>query len=207
NVAFLIRRPSRFGNTGWPGTGRSGRRSRRMVSISGGSSMLRRAVRVFGAPRTPKWNDARMKAIPCSRSTLSHESAAASLGREAERGDSMLDDSANLIRTAFGAAPRCQAQCKATRERCGRPARRGFTVCSVHGAGTRRRELAGVRTNPRAGSLVHGGRAQQATLVALREVDAAFAAARAEVARLPDRLRAIDDALADLSALRQLLLH
>jgi len=126
---------------------------------------------------------------------------------EAERGESMLDGSANLVRTAFGEAPRCQAQCKATRERCGRPARRGFSVCSVHGAGTRRRELAGVRTNPRSGSLVHGGRAQQATLVALREVDAAFAAARAEVAGQPDRLRAIDEVLADLWALRRVIVQ
>jgi len=132
---------------------------------------------------------------------------ATSVYGEAERVDSMLDDSANLVRTAFGAAPRCQAQCKATRQRCGRPARRGFTVCSVHGAGTRRRELAGVRTNPRAGSLIHGGRAQQATLVALREVDAAFAAARAEVAGRPDRLRAIDEVLADLWALRRLVVQ
>jgi hypothetical protein len=126
---------------------------------------------------------------------------------EEQRGDSMAETSADLVRTTFGAAPRCQAQCKATKERFGRPARRGFTVCSVHGAGTRRRELAGVRTNPRAGSLVHGGRAQQATLVALREVDAAFAAARAEVVGRPDRLRAIDEVLADLWALRRLLVQ
>src|SRR5262249_49283916 len=119
----------------------------------------------------------------------------------------MAEASADLVRTAFGEAPRCQAQCKATKARCGRPARRNFTVCSVHGAGTRRRELAGVRTNPRAGSLVHGGRAQQATLVALREVDAAFAAARAEVAGRPDRLRAIDEVLADLWAIRRLLVQ
>jgi hypothetical protein len=119
----------------------------------------------------------------------------------------MLDGNVNLVRTAFGEAPRCQAQCKATRERCKRPARRECTVCSVHGAGTRRRELAGVRTNPRVGSLVHGGRAQRATLVALREVDAAFAAARAEVASQPARLRAIDDVLADLWALRRLVVQ
>jgi hypothetical protein len=119
----------------------------------------------------------------------------------------MLDSSGDQVRTAFGEAPRCQAQCKATRERCGRPARQGFTVCSVHGAGTRRRELAGVRTNPRAGSLVHGGRAQQATLVALREVDAAFAAARAEAASRPDRLRAIDEVLLDLWALRRVIVQ
>jgi hypothetical protein len=119
----------------------------------------------------------------------------------------MVEASADLVRTVFGEAPRCQAQCKATRERCGRPARRGFTVCSVHGAGTRRREVAGSRTNPRAGSLVHGGRAQQATLVALREVDAAFAAARAEVAGRPDRLRAIDEVLADLWALRRIVVQ
>lgn len=119
----------------------------------------------------------------------------------------MLDDRADLVRTAFGHAPRCQAKCKATRDRCGRPARRGFAVCSVHGAGTRRRELAGVRTNPRAGSLVHGGRAQHATLVALGEVDAAFAAARAEVAGRPARLRDLDEVLADLWALRRLLVQ
>jgi hypothetical protein len=54
---------------------------------------------------------------------------------------------------------------------------------------------------------VHGGRAQQATLVALREVDAAFAAARAEVAGRPDRLRAIDEVLADLWALRRIVVQ
>ena len=54
---------------------------------------------------------------------------------------------------------------------------------------------------------MHGGRTQQATLVALREVDAAFAAARAEVAGRPARLRAIDEVLADLWALRRLLVQ
>jgi hypothetical protein len=54
---------------------------------------------------------------------------------------------------------------------------------------------------------VHGGRTQEATLVALREVDAAFAAARAEAASRPARLRAIDEVLADLWALRRLLVQ
>jgi hypothetical protein len=44
-------------------------------------------------------------------------------------------------------------------------------------------------------------------LVALGEIDTAFAAARAEVAGRPARLRAIDEVLADLWAVRRVLLQ
>lgn len=42
-----------------------------------------------------------------------------------------------------GQARRCQAQSKRTGQQCGKPARRGFNVCTLHGAGSRRREKEG----------------------------------------------------------------
>jgi hypothetical protein len=80
--------------------------------------------------------------------------------------DQALTHSEPLMRTYFGEAPRCQATCKRTGRQCGRPARHGFACCSVHGAGTRRRELAGLRRNPKSGGLTHGLRAQPATQAA-----------------------------------------
>jgi hypothetical protein len=121
--------------------------------------------------------------------------------------DQETSSAERLVRTYFGEAPRCQATCKRTGKQCGRPARRGFSCCTVHGAGSRRRELAGLRTNPKIGRLSHGLRARPATLVALAEIDAVFAAARAEVASQPQRLRDVDAVLADLWGLRRVLLQ
>lgn len=47
-----------------------------------------------------------------------------------------------------GFAPRCQAQSKRHKRQCTQPAARGTSVCSVHGAGTRKRVQDGTRGDP-----------------------------------------------------------
>ena len=51
-------------------------------------------------------------------------------------------------------APRCHAKAKTTGDRCKAPARRGWTVCRMHGAG------GGAPAGPSNGSWLHGGRSQ-----------------------------------------------
>ena len=67
------------------------------------------------------------------------------------------------IRTPFGTAPRCQAKNRQNAQ-CARPARRGYPVCSMHGAGTRKRERAGTRQNPKTAPISTGLTAQPATV-------------------------------------------
>jgi hypothetical protein len=119
----------------------------------------------------------------------------------------MSEGGADVVRTRFGEAARCTATAKRSGRRCGRPARKGFGVCPVHGGGCRVREVAGIRKNPKLGGFLHGGRAQPGTLAMLGEIDAAFAAARAEVAGRPARLRDVGEVLADMWALRRLLVQ
>ena len=52
-----------------------------------------------------------------------------------------------ILPASGGRAARCQATTKAG-EQCGKAAREGYTVCSSHGAGTRRREQNGSRQKP-----------------------------------------------------------
>lgn len=51
-------------------------------------------------------------------------------------------------------APRCHAKAKTTGNRCNSPAKRGWRVCRMHGAG------GGAPTGPGNGSWVHGERSQ-----------------------------------------------
>jgi hypothetical protein len=75
-----------------------------------------------------------------------------------------------------GTAPRCQGH-KKNGDQCAAPARRGFTVCSRHGAGTRAREKSGERKPVSGGGrMTHGlysrmGRRRIAEVVA--ELEAA----------------------------------
>ena len=59
--------------------------------------------------------------------------------------------STNLMHKAHSAL-RCHAKAKATGSRCKAPARRGWRVCRMHGAG------GGAPTGPANGAWVHGGR-------------------------------------------------
>jgi hypothetical protein len=63
-------------------------------------------------------------------------------------------------------APRCQGVTWRDEQprQCKRKARRGFRVCSHHGAGSQRRERAGVAKNPAFSRLTTGERAKPATL-------------------------------------------
>ncbi len=54
------------------------------------------------------------------------------------------------------AAPRCTAVSKRTGERCKAPARKGWKVCRMHGAG------GGAPIGPTNGAWVHGDRSQAA---------------------------------------------
>lgn len=51
-------------------------------------------------------------------------------------------------------APRCHAKAKTTGNRCKAPARRGWKVCRMHGAG------GGAPTGPANGAWAHGDRSQ-----------------------------------------------
>lgn len=51
---------------------------------------------------------------------------------------------------------RCTARSKGSGERCKRWRRDGTTVCMVHGAGTKKRVLAGQRKDPKLAAVVHG---------------------------------------------------
>ncbi|MDF2615364.1 MAG: hypothetical protein K0Q47_19 [Sedimentibacter sp.] len=53
----------------------------------------------------------------------------------------------------------CTAKCKATGERCRRKAVEGYNVCTVHGAGTKKRVEQGIRKRPGA-PITTGGRSQ-----------------------------------------------
>lgn len=53
-------------------------------------------------------------------------------------------------------APRCHAKAKTTGLRCKAPAKRGWQVCRMHGAG------GGAPTGPGNGAWVHGDRSQAA---------------------------------------------
>lgn len=66
-------------------------------------------------------------------------------------------------------APRCRAVTgrDGVRRQCRRKARDGFPVCSHHGAGSRKRELAGRAQNPALASLTTGRRAKDTTLARL----------------------------------------
>ncbi|GAA6747486.1 MULTISPECIES: hypothetical protein [Thermus] len=66
--------------------------------------------------------------------------------------------------------PRCQARSKSTGAQCRQPAVRGYSVCHVHGAGTRKRVAEGARKPP-GRPVVHGLYSERhaATLRALYE--------------------------------------
>lgn len=54
-----------------------------------------------------------------------------------------------------GNPPRCQAKAKGTGEQCNKAAVRGSTVCTNHGAGTRKRVKEGKRQDPVTASIKH----------------------------------------------------
>ena len=66
-----------------------------------------------------------------------------------------MESDANPMQKAHR-APRCAAKAKVTGNRCKAPAKRGWHVCRMHGAG------GGAPTGPANGAWVHGGRSQVA---------------------------------------------
>jgi hypothetical protein len=114
---------------------------------------------------------------------------------------SMLESS---IATPFGTAPRCQAKNR-RRDQCARPARRGYRVCSMHGAGTRKREQAGTRQNPRTAPITTGLTAQPAILEAWIRAHRGGQARLDDYRRNPQKLRNWDEILARQWALADLI--
>jgi len=64
-----------------------------------------------------------------------------------------IESDANPMQSAHD-APRCHAKAKATGNRCKAPARRGWEVCRMHGAG------GGAPVGPANGAWVQGDRSQ-----------------------------------------------
>jgi hypothetical protein len=64
-----------------------------------------------------------------------------------------MESNANPMHKAQN-APRCRANAKTTGNRCKSPAKRGWHVCRMHGAG------GGAPTGPGNGAWVHGDRSQ-----------------------------------------------
>ncbi len=75
-----------------------------------------------------------------------------------------------FIKTPFGKAPRCQAHSKRTQRQCQVAARKGFRVCSSHGAGTRKREQAGTRKNPKTAAITTGQYTTAETFAELQQM-------------------------------------
>lgn len=89
-----------------------------------------------------------------------------------------------------GVAPRCK-RVKRNGEQCAKPARRGFSVCSSHGAGYRTKEVAGERKKP-GRPVTHGTYSLTPTR--------SYSEAAEEVASLEDILTSSDSALIALKA-------
>lgn len=110
-----------------------------------------------------------------------------------------------MIDTPMGAVPRCQARCKATSQQCQKAARRGCRVCSSHGAGTGRRERAGLRKNPALASLKSGRHATPATLATWAGMERSLAERVQHYRDDRKRLRDLDELLARVWAVTDIL--
>lgn len=66
-----------------------------------------------------------------------------------------MESDANPMHKAHS-APRCHAKAKTTGTRCNAPAKRGWQVCRMHGAG------GGAPIGPKNGAWVHGDRSESA---------------------------------------------
>ncbi len=110
-----------------------------------------------------------------------------------------------VVQTPFGAAPRCRAHSKRSGRQCARPARRGFPVCSIHGAGSPKREQEGTRTNPRLASLKTGARAVTATVIEAVGGLSSIKGREQEYLRDRAALHDIDPVLARIRAVSDLL--
>lgn len=84
------------------------------------------------------------------------------------------------MRTPYGEAPRCQSPKKGSQppKQCEKPARKGFPVCSSHGAGTAKREREGTRKNPKTAPITSGQYAQPETLELMQKMHPEFRALR-----------------------------
>ena len=75
-----------------------------------------------------------------------------------------MESDANPMHKAHN-APRCHAKAKTTGNRCKAPAKRGWQVCRMHGAG------GGAPTGMANGAWRHGGRSKQAQRTRLSLMD------------------------------------
>lgn len=107
---------------------------------------------------------------------------------------------ADTITTPMGDVPRCQAKNRAGNQ-CARPARNGSRVCSMHGAGTRKREEEGTRQNPETAPITHGLTAQPETLDKWEGLNRTLQERIDYYRSNPTRLRDLDELLARLWAI------
>src|SRR5207253_1473583 len=98
-------------------------------------------------------------------------------------------------------AVQCQARSKRSGERCRRWARLGYSVCPMHGAGSARREAAGIRENPRLAPLKTGTYARPETLEQYSRTYPKFAERVDHYRKQREKLRDLDELLARLWAL------
>lgn len=96
-----------------------------------------------------------------------------------------------------GTAPRCQVR-KKNGDQCAAPARRGFTVCSRHGAGTRAREESGERKPVTAGGRMTHGLYSRAGRRKIAEVVAELEAAEIDLDDSDGEMRVLRATLAFL---------
>jgi hypothetical protein len=92
-----------------------------------------------------------------------------------------MESDANPMRKAHSAL-RCTAKAKTTGNRCNGPARRGWQVCRMHGAG------GGAPSGPRNGAWRHGDRSQ-AVDQDRRDLTALVKLAQVGVKTLPTKIR------------------
>ena len=96
-----------------------------------------------------------------------------------------------------GTAPRCQGH-KKNGDQCAAPARRGFTVCSRHGAGMRAREESGVRKPVSGGGRMTHGLYSKAGRRKIAEVVAELEAAQVDLDDSEGEMRVLRGTLAFL---------
>ncbi|MGH7855837.1 MAG: hypothetical protein ACREQY_00790, partial [Candidatus Binatia bacterium] len=95
--------------------------------------------------------------------------------------------------------PQCKAKARSGK-RCRMPARRGFDVCRMHGAGTEKRVREGIRKDVRTAPITTGAQAKPETLALYSEMHPDHAARVNEYLRDKEKLRDLDRLLAHLWA-------
>lgn len=140
---------------------------------------------------------------PRSRTPTEKPASKATGSTEADRTGSTEASTAS-IETPMGTVARCQAKNRAGGQ-CSRPARRGVRVCSMHGAGTRKREHEGTRQNPRTAPITHGLTAQPDTLEEWGGLEGSYKERVESYRRDKAALRNLDELLARVWAVADIM--